>query len=117
MNLISEINEAVQLENDTDKYSFFFLNGFVSRIKNDDRIYYAACMSDNCRRKVVEENQGYKCEYCQKSFVTFRPTYMITAKITDFTDSIYVNFAREHGATLMSKFDQASRLSVFRYEC
>lgn len=26
---------------------------------------------------------------------------MITAKVSDFTDSIYVNFAREHGAALM----------------
>lgn len=26
---------------------------------------------------------------------------MITAKISDFTESIYVNFAREHGTALM----------------
>jgi len=31
---------------------------------------------------------------------------MITAKVSDFTDSIYVNFAREHGAALMGKFYQ-----------
>jgi hypothetical protein len=30
---------------------------------------------------------------------------MITAKVSDFTDSIYVNFAREHGAALMGKYD------------
>lgn len=73
----------------------------MSRIKNDERIFYAACMSDNCRRKVIEEAQGYRCEHCQKSFVSYRPTFMITAKISDFTDSIYVNFAREHGNHLM----------------
>jgi len=28
---------------------------------------------------------------------------MIAAKVSDFTDSIYVNFAREHGAALMGK--------------
>ena len=61
-------------------------------------------MSDNCRRKVVEEAQGYRCEHCNKSFMSYRPTYMITAKVSDFTDSIYVNFAREHGAALMGKF-------------
>jgi len=73
----------------------------VSRIKNDERIFYAACMSENCRRKVVEEAQGWRCEHCNKSFLSYRPTYMITAKVSDFTDSIYVNFAREHGAALM----------------
>ena len=33
--------------------------------------------------------------------MSYQPTYMITAKISDFTESIYVNFAREHGAALM----------------
>ena len=93
----------MQLENDTDQYHFYFLNGYVSRIKNDERIYYAACMSDNCRRKVVEDAHGYRCEHCNKTFMSYRPTYMITAKVSDFTDSIYVNFAREHGAALMGK--------------
>jgi hypothetical protein len=35
--------------------------------------------------------------------MTFNPTYMITAKISDFTESIYINFAREHGNSLMGK--------------
>lgn len=61
MKLISEINEQAHLENDTDKFSFF-LNGFVSRIKNDGRIYYEACMNEKCRKKVVEENQGFRCD-------------------------------------------------------
>lgn len=77
------------------------MNGYVSRIKNDERIYYPACKGDNCRRKVVEDTAGYRCEHCGKTFLTFEPTYMITAKISDFTESIYVNFAREHGTALM----------------
>lgn len=41
--------------------------------------------------------------------MTYRPTYMITAKISDFTDSIYVNFAREHGAALMGMSSEEFR--------
>ena len=103
LNMICEINDALQHENDTDQYHFYFLNGYVSRIKNDERIFYAACMSENCRRKVVEDSGHFRCEHCQKTFMSYRPTYMITAKVSDFTDSIYVNFAREHGAALMGK--------------
>ena len=104
--MISEINDCLQQENDTDTCHFYFLNGYVSRIKNDERIFYAACMSDNCRRKVIEDSHGWRCEHCQKSFQTYRPTYMITAKVSDFTDSIYVNFARENGSALMGKFSK-----------
>ena len=77
------------------------MNGYISRIKNDDRIFYPACQSDNCRRKVIEDSAGFKCEHCGKTFMSYQPTYMITAKISDFTESIYVNFAREHGTALM----------------
>ena len=102
MNLICEINETLQEANDVDKFHFFFLNGYISRIKNDDRIYYPACLSDNCRRKVVQEGtDAFKCEHCGKTFAGYQPTYMITARISDFTESIYVNFAREHGTALM----------------
>ena len=104
LNMICEINESLQNENDTDQYHFYFLNGYVSRIKNDERIFYPACMSDNCRRKVTEDAQGWRCEHCNKTFMTSKPTYMITAKISDFTDSIYVNFAREHGDALLGKY-------------
>ena len=88
----------------------------MSRIKNDERIFYAACMSENCRRKVVEEAQGFRCEHCNKSFLSYRPTYMITAKVSDFTDSIYVNFAREHGAALMGKSNLFTRYVWYRDE-
>lgn len=73
----------------------------MSRIKNDERIFYPACPGDNCRRKVTEDAGGYRCENCGKTYTTFNPTFMITARISDFTDSIYVNFARDQGAALM----------------
>ncbi len=61
-----------------------------------------ACSNDNCKRKVIEETAGvYRCEFCKKTSDTYTPTFMITAKITDFTDAIFVNFAREHGTALM----------------
>ena len=47
--------------------------------------------------------EGYKCENCNKHYPNYKPTYMITAKISDFTESIYINFAREHGTALMGK--------------
>jgi len=94
----------MQDENDIDQCHFFFVNGFVSQLRNDDKLYYLACPSDSCRRKVTEEYNGrFRCEACAKSFITCNPTYMIVAKITDFTDSLYVHFTRENGTALMGK--------------
>lgn len=89
------MNEALQSSNDTDQSHFFFLNGYVSKIKNDDRIFYPACKTENCRKKVFECDGGYRCESCGKTNSDFNPTYMFSACISDFTESIYVNFARD----------------------
>ena len=94
----------MQEENDVDKCHFFVINGFISQLRNDDKLYYLACPNDNCRRKVTEEYNGrYRCESCSKSFNMCNPTFMIIAKITDFTDSLYVHFTRENGTVLMGK--------------
>ncbi len=90
-------------ENDVDKSHFFFINGYISQIKNDDKLFYLACPSDNCKKKVVEEDKDrFRCDSCDRVYTTCVPTYMIIAKVTDFTDSIYVNFARDHGNSIMS---------------
>lgn len=77
------------------------MNGYVSRIKNEDKLFYSACPNQDCRRKVSEETGGYKCEHCNKFYPDCTPTYMVTAKISDFTDAIYVNFARENGESII----------------
>lgn len=89
--------------NDVDQHHMLFFNGYVSMIKNDDRIYYPACKNENCRRKVVEDQAGYRCENCGKTYESYTPTYMIMARVSDFTDSIYVYFTRENGTSLMGK--------------
>jgi len=53
--LISEINETLKDSNDVDYSHMLFFNGYVSMVKNDERIYYPACKNENCRRKVVED--------------------------------------------------------------
>lgn len=81
---------------------FYFINCYISFIKNDDKTYYLACPDENCKRKVIEEGNGYKCEHCNKTYDNCSPTYMLLAKISDLSDSIYVNFYREQGNQIMT---------------
>lgn len=114
LNLICEVAQSVQESNDTDQYHFFFINGFVSKIFNQDSIFYPACKGDNCNRKVSEENGRYRCEHCGRIFDDYNPTYMFTAQISDFTESIRITFPREQGDKIigMSAYD----LRKFREE-
>ena len=76
----------------------------MSEIKNRDKLFYLACPNDNCRRKVSQEsNNMFRCESCARNFSNSAPTYMVVARVTDFTDSIYVNFPKDCGTAIMGK--------------
>jgi len=51
-------------------------------------MYYLACPS--CKKKVTDENSGYRCENCSKSFGEAVPTYNFAFRFLDFSNGIYV---------------------------
>ena len=87
----------------------YLINCYTSFIRNDDKVYYAACPDENCRRKVIEETTGtFRCENCNKSHDSCLPTFMLSAKIADqSSNSIFVNFYRDQGQQLMGAITAA----------
>ena len=77
----------------------FYVSGYVAFMKNDDRTYYLAC--PECKRKVMEESCGWRCENCDKAMPSCVPTYMLNAKIADVSESLFVSFYRDEGTALM----------------
>lgn len=47
------------------------------------------------------DGNNYRCENCNQSYATCKATYLISAKVSDFTDSLFVNFYREEGEAIM----------------
>lgn len=76
------------------------VSGFVQRVLIDDKMIYKSCPV--CRKKIRDEPAGYFCEQCDKIYPTMIPTYMFTAKISDLSGSIYVQFLTELGEPLMN---------------
>lgn len=62
---------------------------------------YDAC--PDCRKKVTDEPAGFRCEHCNKLHSTRVPTYMLNAKIADLSGSIYIQFPRELGDSIIGK--------------
>jgi len=65
---------------------FFYVSGVISMLRNDDKTYYLACPDDTCKKKVMEESVGWRCENCNKTYPNCVPTYVITAKIADVSE-------------------------------
>ena len=62
-------------------------------------MFYLACPT--CKKKVMNENDGFSCEKCQKVYSDAVPTYNFTAKISDLSDTISVQCMGEVGQAFM----------------
>ena len=66
----------------------------------DDKMIYNAC--PDCRKKVQDMAAGYSCEHCNKVHTTMVPTYMMSAKVSDLSGSLFIQFPRELGDPIMA---------------
>jgi hypothetical protein len=86
----------------------FHISGYVIYVKNDDKTYYLACPEEACRRKVYEntghsEQPGkYRCDHCNRCFDSAIPFYMMSCKIGDCSESLYVSFYRQAAEAILN---------------
>jgi replication factor A1 len=83
---------------------FFVINGFINTVfcgdENNPRpMYYLACSA--CKKKVIDDNSGYFCERCDKTFQAAVPTYNFAMRVSDFTDGHIFNLMGEAGNTII----------------
>jgi hypothetical protein len=45
------------------------------KLGNEDKLFYLGC--PDCRKKVLDDAAGYRCETCDKVHMTCQPIYMM----------------------------------------
>jgi len=65
----------------------------VTLLKTEDenKLYYKACPSEKCNKKLIEENGAYFCSNCKNSFENYKLKYLLSGVINDHTGSIWVS--------------------------
>jgi hypothetical protein len=61
-------------------------------------MYYVACVE--CKKKVQQDNGGYRCEKCGKIVNTY-VNLTLTAKILDMSGGLWVSFIGEQAEKLL----------------
>ncbi|KIW03005.1 uncharacterized protein PV09_05663 [Verruconis gallopava] len=98
---IVEVQNVLGL--DPDKAEYFTLKATIVYIKQDN-IYYPACPSPDCNKKITElEPENWRCEKCEKSFPKPQYRYIISLNVQDHTGQMW-----------LSGFDDAGRLVLGR---
>jgi len=63
--------------------------------------FYSSCPSDNCNKKVIEVDQGYRCEACNKIYDNAHLQYTLSCQISDNLEQMAVTVFRENATKLL----------------
>ncbi|KAG1461501.1 hypothetical protein G6F46_002012 [Rhizopus delemar] len=95
LNLLQVRTEGLGSGNRND---FFMFKGTVAYIKQEN-VAYAGC--PECKKKLLQEENGWRCEKCQKTFGSPDWKYILTMGINDSTSQIFFNTFDETGKIIM----------------
>lgn len=90
--LIAEIHKNVGRDTSETKEAFYYVDCVVAHVMSKDNFVYNACTE--CRKKVYKDiaSGDWRCDRCNQTYEAAIPTYMLLAKLSDCSDSMFVNF-------------------------
>jgi replication factor A1 len=92
---------------------YFTMKGTVVAIKHET-FAYPACLTEKCNKKVLEVNEGWRCEKC--NIVHERPEYryILSINVSDHTGHLWVNLFDDTARIIMGK--SADEMMALREE-
>jgi replication factor A1 len=81
-----------------DRPDYFSFRGTVMFIKSET-FSYPAC--PECKKKVLMESNGWRCEKCQKTYPEPDHRYILSLSVEDATSQIYVSGFDDMGLSLL----------------
>ncbi|CAO3638936.1 unnamed protein product [Cunninghamella echinulata] len=85
---------------ESERPDYFATRGTVVYIKPEN-ITYPSCI--DCKKKVLQEAEGWRCEKCQKTHDAPQWKYILTLSIEDSSSHLYVNAFDDVGNALIGK--------------
>jgi replication factor A1 len=84
-----------------DKPGYFNIRATLVYIKQDN-LYYPACPSNGCNKKLVMEDQdSWRCEKCDATYPAPEYRYIFAANATDHTDHLWLSGFNDIGEMLI----------------
>lgn len=92
-------DENLGMSDDTD---WFSLKATIIFIKQGESVIYPACRSENCNKKVTENDPGqWRCEKCEKTWDTPDYRYILLINVSDHTGQIWLNCFNDTAQQIM----------------
>jgi replication factor A1 len=100
-----EYKTVAQIRDDglgmSENADYFTLKATIVYIKQDS-LYYPACLSEGCNKKVVEVDPGqWRCEKCDKTHPKPQYRYIMSVSVSDHTGQIWLSCFDDVGRMIM----------------
>ncbi|KAG6899413.1 hypothetical protein C0993_010450 [Termitomyces sp. T159_Od127] len=97
MRSLAEVKES-QL-GQQDKVEYFSTRATIMHIKSDN-IYYPACPTTGCNKKVIDVGGNWRCEKCNKSFELPEYRYVMSLAVADYSGQAWLQGFNDVGLTI-----------------
>ncbi|CCJ28324.1 unnamed protein product [Pneumocystis jirovecii] len=82
---------------------YFSIKATIVFFKQENA-FYPACPTAGCNKKVIEDNEGgWRCEKCDKSFPAPQYRYILTISVNDHTGQIWLSCFDDVGRLIIGK--------------
>ncbi|KAG4305759.1 hypothetical protein PORY_000669 [Pneumocystis oryctolagi] len=87
----------------TEQPDYFSIKATIVFFKQENA-FYPACPTVGCNKKVIEDNEGgWRCEKCDKSFLAPQYRYILTISVNDHTGQIWLSCFDDVGRQIIGK--------------
>ncbi|KAJ7256487.1 hypothetical protein B0H12DRAFT_1210186 [Mycena haematopus] len=87
---------------DSQQSEYFSTRATIVFMKPDS-LWYPACGSDDCNKKVNEDSSGWRCEKCNKSFAVPNYRYIMSMACSDWSDQAWLQGFNDVGELVFGK--------------
>eukprot|EP01116_Phalansterium_solitarium_P017308 TRINITY_DN4229_c0_g2_i1.p1 TRINITY_DN4229_c0_g2~~TRINITY_DN4229_c0_g2_i1.p1 ORF type:complete len:652 (-),score=238.32 TRINITY_DN4229_c0_g2_i1:174-2129(-) len=86
-----------------DKQDNFVLRGLITQIRHEGTMWYTACPTKGCNKKVTQEATGWHCVKCNKTYPQCEERYVLSLAAADHTGSSWLSAFNDQGIVLLGK--------------
>ncbi|KAA1469388.1 replication factor-a protein [Dentipellis sp. KUC8613] len=83
----------------SDKPEYFSCRATIMHIKPDN-LWYPACPTDGCNKKVIQQGDSWRCEKCDKSYDHPEYRYIISMAVADYSGQAWLQGFNDVGVVI-----------------